>query len=51
MKFAECICKDCTLEFKISFNNGTPEFVHCPNCTSQNIKLHWIDRAGINSEM
>ena len=51
MKYAECECKDCGLEFKISFKNGTPKLIKCPKCGSSLVKLNWIDRAGINSEI
>jgi ribosomal protein S27E len=49
-RFAECVCKDCGLEFKITFENGYPKMVHCPKCTSILVKLNWIDRAGYNNE-
>jgi len=51
MKYAECTCRDCKLEFKVSFNNGYPKLIHCPRCTSTFIKLNWIDRAGSNEMM
>jgi Zn finger protein HypA/HybF involved in hydrogenase expression len=43
-KYAECECRDCGLEFKITFTNGYPKVIHCPQCTSVLIKLNRIDR-------
>ena len=49
-KFAECVCQDCGLEFKITFENSYPKLIHCPKCTSVLVRLTWIDRAGFNEE-
>jgi len=51
MKYAECECRECGLEFKVTFSNGAPDIIHCPKCTGILIKLHWIDRAGFNNEI
>ena len=47
MKFAECVCRECNLEFKVTFTNGYPEVIHCPRCTSVLVKLTWIDKKNI----
>lgn len=51
MKFAECECKDCDLEFKIVFSNSYPKIIKCPKCGSTLIKVNWIDRAGFNTSI
>jgi len=48
MKFAECECLNCKLEFKISFKNSHPKIIKCPGCGSSLVKVTWIDRAGFN---
>jgi len=48
MRFAECTCRECDLDFKIAFSNSHPQVIHCPQCKSILIKINWIDRAGFN---
>jgi len=51
MKYAECECRDCGLDFKITFSNSYPKVIHCPQCKSILIKIKWLDRAkSINEE-
>jgi len=52
MRFARCECKKCDQEFVITFSNDILKHsLVCPICgckDNKQIKITWIDRAGIN---
>jgi len=47
MRYAECECRECGMEFKIAFSDKVPKVIHCPSCTGILIKFNWIDRNGM----
>ena len=48
MKYAKCECKDCKLEFMISFDGDLPPFkLSCIFCKSDNISYSWIDKSDL----